>query len=168
MLISLLICVLSLYCLFVVFDIIIFTVNQHIKKIRINILAVPRSTHYLCSSLTLIITIALLLNIIDFDSSLMWFYIVFGSAVIVSIPLILWIVFWKIEWLDEKIYFRNLFGLRQTYDVKKIHLMSKKQFTIIMYQNRKITDYNFMLLNISNVKKFEIFVKQYSEHDSFT
>ena len=52
--------------------------------------------------------------------------------------------------------------------VKKIHLLSKKQFTIIMYQNRKITDYNFMLLNISNVKKFEIFVKQYSEHDSFT
>jgi hypothetical protein len=98
----------------------------------------------------------------------MWFYIVFGNAVIVSIPLMLWVFFWKIEWLDEKIYFRNLFGLRQTYDVKKIHLLSKKQFTIIMYQNRKITDYNYLLLNISNVKKFEIFVKQHSEHDSFT
>ena len=162
MLISLLICALTVYCLFVVFDIIIFTVNQHIKKTRINTLAVSRSTHYLCSSLTLIITIALLLNIIDFDGSLTWFYIVFGSAVIVSMPLMLWIVFWKVEWTEQTLSYRNLIGYKKIYNITEIYLISRKQYTVIMHKGKKVTDYNFMLLKISDVRKFEMFLKKNS------
>ena len=152
------ICFLILYCLFIVIDLIMVAINKGIKKTQRNALNVPVATHLLCSFLTLIITIALVLNLVDFDASLMWFYILFGCAFLVSVPLMLWVVFWRIEWAEDKIYYRNLFGLLKKYDAKSVRLISRKQYTFIMHQDRKITDYNFMLLNVTDVKKFEAFI----------
>ena len=67
MIIRLSICFLILYCLFIVIDLIMVAINKGIKKTQRNALNVPIATHLLCSFLTLIITIALVLNLVDFD-----------------------------------------------------------------------------------------------------
>ena len=159
MLIDLFCSLLMLYFLSIFIDIILFSVRSFSQKSKSTCLSISKPTHYFCSVITLIIIVALFLNLLDFDMSIWWFYVIFGLAVIISIPLMLVVIFWKITWTDEVINYRNLFGYWKSYDIEHIHLINRKQYTTIVFQDKKITDYNFMLLNILHVKAFETFLK---------
>ena len=134
--------------------------NRFASQQKANHLVVPKPTHYLCSILSLLVVVALYFNLKYFDVSLMWFYIIFGLAVFISIPLMLWAVFWKVEWTNQSLYYRNLIGHTKTYNIDEISLISRNQYTSIMHKGKKITDYNFMLLKISDVREFEMFFKE--------
>lgn len=158
MLIKLFCGLLILYFIVVFIDIILFSIRCFHRKEHSNHLTISKPIHCLCSIVTLIVIVALFLNLLDFDISIWLFYVIFGIAVIVSIPLMLIVIFWKITWTNEVINYRNLFGCWKSYDIENIHLINKKQYTTIMFQDKKITDYNFMLLNIWHVRTFETFL----------
>ena len=158
MLIKLFCGLLILYFIVVFIDITLFSIRCFHRKEQSNYLTISKPIHCLCSIVTLLVISALFLNLLDFDTTIWWFYIIFGIAVVVSIPLMLEVIFWKITWTDEVINYRNLFGRWKSYDIENVHLINKKQYTIIMFQGKKITDYNFMLLNIWNVRTFETFL----------
>ena len=159
MLIGLFCGLLILYFLVIFIDLILLFIRCFSKKRQSNCLSISKPTHYFCSVVTLIIIGALFLNLFDFDMSFWWFYVIFGFAVLLSIPLMLVVVFWKVTWTKETIQTRNLFCVRKSYDIENIHLINKRQYTTIMYKGKKVTDYNFMLLNIWDVRKFETFIK---------
>ena len=115
MLINLFCGLLILYLTMLFMDIILFSIRFFHRKEQSNCLTISKQTHCLCSIVTLIITGALLLNLFDFDMSIWWFYVLFGLAVIISIPLMLVVIFWKITWTDEVINYRNLFGHWKSY-----------------------------------------------------
>ena len=73
------------------------------------------------------------------------------------------VVFWKVSYNRKTMQYRNLFGVRKSYDIDNVHLVNKKQYTTIMYKGKKVTDYNFMLLNIWDVRAFETFLKKHSD-----
>ena len=77
----------------------------------------------------------------------------------ISIPLMLVVIFWKITWTDKVIKYRNPFGYWKSYDIENVYLINRKQYTTVMFQDEKITDYNFMLLNILHIKAFETLLK---------
>lgn len=159
MLKSLVCIILFLYIVFISIELVAFTIrrrkcNPHNKSITVS-----DGIHYLSSIIAIIITFALWLNTIDYDNSILWFYVIFGTASVVSVPVILWVVFWKIEYNDKELLYRNILGICRKYDINSIYLKSKNQYTTIMYEHKKLTDYNFMLLNIIDVKDFETFVK---------
>ena len=137
-----------LYFLIIFIDIILFSIRCFSRKRQSNCLTISKSIHYFSSVVTLIIIVALFLNLLDFDMSLWWFYVIFGLAVIVSIPLMLVVVFWKVTWTRETIQYRNLFCVRKSYNIENVRLVSKQQYTTIICNDKKVTDYNFMLLNI--------------------
>lgn len=161
MLIDLFCILLILYLLAILVDIIHFSFRCFIRKDCNNCLVISKSIHYLCSTLTSIVVVALLLNLMDFDTSIWWFYIIFGIAVFISMPLMFVVVFWKVTWSNETLYYRNPLGHWKTYNIEDVHLISRKQYTTIMYGNKKVTDYNFMLLYIGNVKDFEMLMKKH-------
>lgn len=163
MLINLVCELLILYFIVVFIDIILFSIRCFHRKKQSNCLTISKPVHYLCSIVTLIIIGALFLNLLDFDMSIWWFYVIFGLAVIISIPLMLVVIFWKITWSNETLRYRNFLCHWKTYNIDKIYLTNKKQYTIIMYQGQKVTDYHFMLLNIWNVRAFETFIKSRSK-----
>ena len=164
MLINLFCGLLILYLTVLFMDIILFSIRCFHRKEQSNCLTISKPIHCLCSIVTLIITGALLLNLLDFNMSIWWFYVLFGLAVIISIPLMLVVIFWKITWTDEVINYRNLFGYWKSYYIENIHLINRKQYTTIMFQDKKITDYNFMLLNILHVRAFETHLKVCSNY----
>ena len=166
MLINLFCGLLILYFLVIFIDIILFSIRCLLQKTQSNCLSISKPTHYFCSVVTLIVVVALFLNLMDFDASLWWFYVIFGLAVLVSIPLLLVVAFWRVTWTKETIQYRNLFCYQKTYDIENIHLINKKQYTTITYKNKKVTDYNFMLLNIWDVRAFETFLKTHSDSNS--
>lgn len=166
MLIDLFCSLLMLYFLSIFIDIILFSVRSFSQKSKSTCLSISKPTHYFCSVITLIIIVALFLNLLDFDASLWWFYAVFGSATLISIPLMLVVVFWKVTWTEKTLKYRNPFCIQKSYDLENIHLINNKQYTTIMYKSKKVTDYNFMLLNIWDVREFENFLKTLSNSTS--
>lgn len=163
MLINLFCILLRIYFLLIFVDVIFLSCTLFISQHKSNHLVVPKVTHYLCSILSSIMVVALYLNLKNFDNSIWWFYIIFGLAVIISIPLMLWVVFWKVEWTEQILSYRNLIGYKKIYNIDEIYLISRKQYTTIMHKEKKITDYNFMLLKISDVRNFEMFLKKNSK-----
>lgn len=161
MLIGLFCSLLILYCLSIFIDIILFSIRCFYKEKQSNCLRISKPIHYFCSAVTLIVTIALLLNLLDFEASLWWFYVIFALAVLISVPLMLVVVFWEVAWNQKTIQYRNLFGVRKSYDIDNVHLVNKRQYTTIMCKGKKVTDYNFMLLNIWDVRAFESFFKKH-------
>lgn len=159
MLIKLFCGLLILYFVVVFIDVILLSLRCFHRKEQSNCLTISKPIHCLCSIVTLLVISALFLNLLDFDMTIWWFYVIFGIAVTVSIPLMLEVIFWKITWTNKVINYRNLFGCWKSYDIENVHLINTKQYTTIMCQNKKITDYNFMLLNIWNVRAFETFLK---------
>ena len=151
--------VLILYFSVIVFDIVFYSVKCLNKKKNINTMAVSMSTHYLCAVLSAMVDIALYLNIKDFDEADVWFYIIFGVAVMISIPLMLWAVLWKVEWTDKKLYYRNFLGQKKQYRIEEVYLLSKPRSTYIMYRDKKITDYSEMLYSFIDICSFENFIK---------
>ena len=159
MLINLFCGLLILYLIVVLIEIILFSIHCFLHKEQSNCLTITKPIHCLCSIVTLIISGALLLNFLDFDMSIWWFYVIFGLAVMISIPLMLVVIFWKITWTDKVIKYRNPFGYWKSYDIENVYLINRKQYTTVMFQDEKITDYNFMLLNILHIKAFETLLK---------
>lgn len=76
------------------------------------------------------------------------------------------VAFWEITWSNETLHYRNPLGRGKAYKIENIHLIQKDQYTTIMYQNRKVTDYSFMFLNIWNVIAFETFIEKNSSNKS--
>ena len=163
MLISLFCDLLILYFIIISIDIILFSIRCFHKKKLHNCLTISKNIHYLCSILSSIMIVALFLNLLDFDGALWWFYIIFGIAVLISIPLMLVVVFWKVTWSNETIHYRNPLCHWRTYNIEDIRIINRNQYTTIMYQDKKITDYNFMFLDIWDVREFEIFLKTRSK-----
>lgn len=151
--------VLILYFSAIAFDIIFYSVKCLIKKKNANIITASKSTHYLCAVLSAMVDIALYLNIKDFDKADVWFYIIFGVAVIISIPLMLWVVLWKVEWTNKKLYFRNFLGQKKQYRIEEIYILSRPHSTYIMHRDKKITDYSEMLCSFIDICNFENFIK---------
>ena len=118
-------------------------------------LSTSKFTYYLCSLLSLIVALALYLNFKDYDNSIIWFYVIFGLATILSMILVLWNIMWRVEYTNRLLVYRNIFGTIKKYDIEKIWLTSKNQYTSIMINNKKITDYNFMFMDIEEVRTFE-------------
>ena len=166
MIIDLFCVLLILYFLSILIDIILFSIHCFLQKRQSNCLSISKPIHYFCSAVILIIIFALFINLLDFDESLWWFYVIFGLAVLVSIPLMFVVTFWKITWTKQTIQYRNPFCRQKSYDIENIYLINKKQYTIIMYKGKKVTDYNFMLLNIWDVRAFESFLKIRSNSNS--
>lgn len=166
MLIRLFCLLLAFYFLIILAEMILFSFRCFRRKDSTNRLAFSKSAHYLCSTLTLIVVIALFFNLRDFDISLLWFYIIFGIAVFITVPLMFVVAFWEITWSNETLHYRNPLGRGKAYKIENIHLIQKDQYTTIMYQNRKVTDYSFMFLNIWNVIAFETFIEKNSSNKS--
>ncbi|MBR3812027.1 MAG: hypothetical protein IKJ16_06860 [Agathobacter sp.] len=158
MLNNLIILILRIYLLFLLIELVMFSIKCRRNNKVNNVLSPAKGVHLLCSVLSIVITMALYLNYVDYNDSIIWFYIIFGIATIISIPLMLWVIFWRIEYNEEMIRYRNLIGARKKYSIKEVYLIERNQFTEIMNDNKKITDYNIMLYNIEDVKKFETFI----------
>ena len=150
--------ILLLHIVFVIVELIVFSLKTKKYVSQNKIISVPKGTHYMCSILAIVITSALCLNVIDYDASILWFYIIFGSATVVSALLVMWAVFWKLEYNDKELICRNIFGLCRKYDINDVYLKFKNQYTFVMLKDKKITDYNFMLLDIFDIKDFETFI----------
>lgn len=111
--------------------------------------------YYVCLFSSFVCTSAFYLNLKDFDSSIVWFYFLFGGASLVSMFLVIWSVMWKIEYDDTTLIYRNVFGIKKKYYINNIMLVQRNQYTYIINDNKKVTSYNFHLMNVFEVIEFE-------------
>lgn len=154
-----LICLLSLSnIVFWSIEMIVFSVVKK-ENSQNKYISSSKGLHYFCSVLTIVINLALFLNIMDYDNSFLWFYVLFTIASVLSVLIMLWVVFWKIEYNDNELIYRNIFGKKQKYDINNISLKSKNDTTTVMYKNKKVTNYNLMMVNIFSLIEFETFIE---------
>lgn len=141
MLNSLICCFLSLYILFLLISTIFYTINNLSfakKKNNKNKLSFSKGIVYLCLTLSFLVTLALYLNLMDYNSSILWFYLIFGIATAISIILVFHVVFWKVEYTNETFTYRNTLGVKKEYCINEIVLIPKKRYTVIAWNRKKL------------------------------
>ena len=151
--------ILRIYILLLLIELVMFSFKCGRKNKVNNTLAPAKGIHFLVSALSIGVTTALYLNYMDYDDSIIWFYVIFGIATIISMLLMLWVIFWRVEYNEETLEYRNPLGIRKKYNIKEIYLVEKNRYTEIVTNNKKITDYDIMLYNIHDVIKFERFIE---------
>ncbi len=73
---------------------------------------------------------------------------IFASAVVFGIYLMLAQKLWRITYGEQLLIFRNSFATTHTYQISEINLLNKGRTTVLRHNEKKITSWDFMLVNI--------------------
>ena len=157
---------LKFYIVFLIAEIVVFVIRCKRTPKHPQTLSASKAMHCIASFLSIMTATALCLNLLSFDSEYLWFYILFGAMVLISVPLMLYVFFWKIEYTNELLIYRNFIGIKRKYPISDVWLKYKKENTIIMKKEKRVTDYTIFSVNIFDAIQFEAFIEKRNSHSA--
>ena len=157
---------LTLYIVFLLAEAIIFLIRCKKSKKQYQTLSASKNIHCIASFLSAMTATALCLNLLDFDSEYLWFYALFGAMTLLSIPLMLCVLLWRIEYTNDLLIYRNFLGIKREFSINDIWFKNKDAQTIIMAGKKRVTDYTFLSVNIFDAIRFEAFVDKRNARSS--
>ncbi len=74
--------------------------------------------------------------------------VIFATAVLFGIYLMVAQKLWKITYDEYNLIFRNSFGMSHKYQTSEINILNKGRTAVLRNNEKKITSWDFMLINI--------------------